>query len=97
MIWPCQPPIMHAGVASRDRSSDPVNVWRDSRDSRRRDFLLRDDETPERITGMLHRTRVSEMRQMGARVTWLLASSVARTPNRLMERTRVVQLSRFMG
>jgi hypothetical protein len=46
---------------------------------------------------MLHRTRVSEMRQMGARVTWLLASSVARTPNRLMERTRVVQLSRFMG
>lgn len=46
---------------------------------------------------MLHRTRVSEMRQMGAPVTGLFASIVTRTPNRHMERTRVARLAPLTG
>ena len=46
---------------------------------------------------MLSRTRVSEMRQHGARVTQLFTRIVTRTPDRLMERTRVGRLPRSMG
>lgn len=46
---------------------------------------------------MLHRTRVSEMRQNGARVTRLFQSPVTRTPDQLMERTWVARLPRSMG
>jgi hypothetical protein len=46
---------------------------------------------------MLHRTRVSEMRQQGARVQGLSMNSGMRTPDRLMERTRVARQSHRMG
>jgi hypothetical protein len=46
---------------------------------------------------MLHRTRVSEMRQQGARVTGLFRSTGMRSPGRHMERTRVARPPHRMG
>lgn len=46
---------------------------------------------------MLHRTRVSEMRQQGARVTGLFRSTGMRSPGRHMERTRVARQPHRMG
>ena len=46
---------------------------------------------------MLHRTRVSEMRQQGARVTGLFKGTGMRSPGRHMERTRVAGQPHRMG
>jgi hypothetical protein len=46
---------------------------------------------------MLHRTRVSEIRQLGARVTGLVSSTVMRSPGRHMERIRVARPPHRMG
>ena len=45
---------------------------------------------------MLHRTRVSEMRQQGARVTVLLSTGM-RSPGRHMERIRIARQPHGMG
>ena len=46
---------------------------------------------------MLHRTRVSEIRQHGARVTGLFESTGMRSPGRHMERIRVARQPHRMG
>jgi hypothetical protein len=46
---------------------------------------------------MLYRTRLSQMRQNGARVTRLIESLITRSPTRLMERTGVSRLLYSMG